>query len=76
MSSPSTAQILEQIYTSLHNDNDNIDAHIAELKSALKAAGEKSVVVDPTRLMQNNRQGRKIMQTYFRKRGVTVTFAA
>ena len=68
-------QILERIYVSLKNDNDNIDAHIDALKTALKKTGEKSVVVDPARLVQGNRQGRKIMQSYFKKRGVIVTFA-
>jgi hypothetical protein len=32
-------------------------------------------VFDPSRLAINNRQGRKTMQAYFKKRGVTVTFA-
>jgi len=68
-------QALENIYTSLHNANKDIDTHIAELKAVLKAAGQTSVVVDETRLAENNRPGRKLMQSYFRKRGVTVTFA-
>lgn len=67
-------QALENIYTSLHNDNDGLDAHIATLKSALAAAGKKDVMVDTARLVQANRQGRKLMQAYFRQRGVTVKF--
>jgi hypothetical protein len=67
-------QALEDIYASLANDNDNLDAHIAALKSAMHAAGQASVSVNPARLAQNNRQGRKMMQSYFKKRGVIVTF--
>ncbi len=43
---------------------------------ALAAEGLKEAVVEPARLAQNNRQGRKLMQSYFKKKGVTVTFAA
>lgn len=68
-------QALENIYTSLHNDNENIDAHISDLKTLLKEKGEKSVTVDAARLVQNNRQGRKMMQSYFKKRGVVVEFS-
>lgn len=68
-------QALENIYRSLANDNEDIDAHIAALKEAMQARGEKSIAVDPARLAQNNRQGRKMMQSYFKKRGVVVTFA-
>jgi hypothetical protein len=67
-------QAIEEIYTSLHNDNADIDAHIGNLKLALDASGQKEAVVEPARLAQNNRQGRKVMQAYFRKRGVTVVF--
>ena len=67
-------EALENIYTSLDNDNDDIDNQISNLKSALKDAGEKSIEVDPERLAQNNRQGRKVMQAYFKKRGVVVKF--
>ncbi len=66
-------QALENIYASLMNDNEDIDTHIVALKNAIGA--EKSVIVDPARLPQNNRQGRKMMQSYFKKRGVTVTFS-
>lgn len=69
-------QALENIYASLENDNDNIDAHIAALKQSLAAAGQKEAVFEPERLVQNNRQGRKMMQSYFKKRGVTVTFSS
>lgn len=69
-------QAIENIYTSLHNDNADIDTHIKQLKAALAAAGQKEAVFEPARLVQNNRQGRKMMQSYFKKRGVNVSFAA
>ncbi|MCX8509113.1 MAG: ferrochelatase, partial [Rhodobacteraceae bacterium] len=52
------------------------DAHIAALKLAMTAEGAKEAVFDATKLAQNNRQGRKLMQSYFKKRGVAVTFSA
>lgn len=67
-------QALDDIYASLHNDNEDIDQRIIALKIALHQQGKKSVEVDPARLPQPNRQGRKMMQSYFKKRGVTVTF--
>jgi hypothetical protein len=71
-----TAEALEKIYESLANDNVELDAAIKDLKVALAADGLKEAVVEPTRLAQNNRQGRKLMQSYFKKKGVAVTFAA
>jgi len=68
-------QAIENIYTSLDNNNDNIDGHIVALKEALATAGEKEAVFQPSRLAQNNRQGRKMMESYFKKRGVVVKFA-
>ena len=73
MSTLTVDQALENIYQSLENNNDQIDTHIVNLKAALPD-GEKSVVVDSSRLALNNRQGRKLMQSYFKKRGVIVTF--
>ena len=69
-------EALEQIYDSLANDNVEIDARIRDLKAAMTAEGVKEVVVEPARLAQNNRQGRKLMQSYFKKKGVAVAFAA
>jgi hypothetical protein len=66
----------EAVYASLENNNEDIDLHIAALKSAMAAAGEKEAVFEPTRLSQNNRAGRKMMQSYFKKRGVKVAFSA
>ena len=67
---------IEAIYKSLKSDNDDIDLRIAELKAAMKAAGEKEAKFDPARIAQNNREGRKRMQSYFKKRGVKVTFSS
>jgi hypothetical protein len=71
-----SAEALEKIYESLADDNVELDAAIKDLKAALAAEGLKEAVVEPARLAQNNRQGRKLMQSYFKKKGVTVTFAA
>ncbi len=68
-------QALESVYDSLNNDNEDIDTRIADLKSAMTANGDKEVNVDPKRLPQNNRQGRKMLQSYFKKRGVDVSFS-
>ena len=65
---------IEAIFYSLENDNHEIDERIKELKAALHEADEKEVVFDQSRLVQNNREGRKRMQSYFKKRGVTVKF--
>jgi hypothetical protein len=74
MTTLNTAQALENVYLSLENNNHEIDTHIAALKTTL--GDTKTVVVDAARLAQNNRQGRKLMQSYFKKRGVIVTFTA
>lgn len=65
---------LESVHVSLNDNNVNLDACIAALKEALASAGAKTVTMDPTRLPQNNRQGRKMLQTYFKKRGVVVEY--
>ena len=75
MTTLTVEQALENIYTSLQNDNEDIDTHIQHLKTALSVGGQSSVAVEPARLPQSNRQGRKMMQSYFKKRGVVVTFS-
>ena len=65
----------EAVYASLEKDNEDIDFHIANLKAAMTAAGEKEAAFQPERLSQNNRAGRKMMQSYFKKRGVKVVFS-
>lgn len=67
-------QAIEAIYESIHNDNEDIDNRIKALKAALEGEGKKEAVFKAERLAMNNRQGRKMMQTYFKKRGVAVVF--
>lgn len=74
MTEPTVADATNRVYESLQADNADIDLHIATLKAALARAGLKEAVFDPTRLPHNNRSGRKLMQAYFRQRGVTVKF--
>ena len=74
MTALSVEQAIQNIYDSLQNDNKDIDAHIAQLKTALANSNQKKAVFDPAKLAQNNRQGRKLMESYFKKRGVTVEF--
>ena len=66
---------INAIYESLQNDNHEIDERIAELKEKMKELGVKEAVFEPSKLAQNNRQGRKLMQSYFKKRGVSVKFS-
>jgi predicted nucleic acid-binding Zn ribbon protein len=76
MSETTVAEAIGQIYQSLQADNADIDLHIATLKMALSREGLKQAVLDPAKLVQNNRSGRKLLQAYFRQRGVTVTYTA
>ena len=76
MSETTVAEATESIYASIRADNADIDAHIATLKAAMAREGLKQAVFEPARLAHNNRQGRKLMQAYFRQRGVTVTFSS
>lgn len=62
------------VYQSLAEDNDNIDYHILNLKTAMDKEGAKEAVFSADKLAQNNRAGRKMMQSYFKKRGVKVVF--
>lgn len=76
MSEPTVAEATDSIYASLRANNADIDRHIAALKASLAREGIEQAVFDPTRLAQNNRSGRKLMQAYFRQRGVSVRFSA
>lgn len=73
--SHSVEQATEAIYQSLQNDNEDLDARIKDLKEAMKAEKKAEAVFDADRLVQNNREGRKRMQSYFKKKGVKVSFA-
>jgi polyribonucleotide nucleotidyltransferase len=75
MTNNALEQALEAIYESLHNNNEGLDKHILALKIALHAEKAKSVEIDPKRIPEPNRQGRKTMQSYFKKRGVSITFS-
>lgn len=75
MSQPTVEDAIERVYASLQADNADLDLHIATLKAALAEAGAKEAIFDPARLAQGNRSGRKLMQAYFRQRGVAVKFS-
>jgi hypothetical protein len=68
-------QATDNVYASLKADNADLDQHIAALKAAMAREGLAEAVFEPAKLAQNNRQGRKLMQAYFRKKGVKVVFA-
>lgn len=72
----SLQEATEAIYASIENDNEDLDQHIETLKSVMQDNGLKEAVFEPQRLVQNNRAGRKMMQSYFKKRGVKVSFAS
>jgi hypothetical protein len=74
MSDLAVSAAIEAVYASLRADNQDLDAHIAALKAAMAREGVKAAVFEPARLAQNNRRGRKLMQSYFKQRGVAVTF--
>ena len=74
MTDKAVTQAIEAVYTALHNNNEGLDARIVDLKTAMHGAGVKVATIEAARLPQNNRQGRKMMQTYFKKRGVALEF--
>tara|TARA_R110002072_G_scaffold122737_3_gene257571 strand:+ start:1190 stop:1426 length:237 start_codon:yes stop_codon:yes gene_type:complete len=76
MSALSVDQAIEAIYQSLQDENDDLDGLIKSLKAALAAQGQKEAIFETARLVQGNREGRKRMQSYFKKRGVSVSFKA
>ncbi|MBU1304891.1 MAG: hypothetical protein KKF33_05150 [Alphaproteobacteria bacterium] len=76
MSDITVSQAIDAIYVSIKNNNEDLDTHIAALKAAMAHEGVKEAVFEPAKLAQSNRQGRKIMQSYFKKKGVPVGFTA
>jgi hypothetical protein len=70
------SQAIDNIYASIKNNNEDLDVHITALKAAMANEGVKEAVFEPGKLAQSNRQGRKIMQSYFKKKGVSVSFSA
>lgn len=75
MSEPTVAEAIDAIYTSIRNDNADLDLHIAALKAAMGREGLKEATFETAKLAQPNRSGRKLMQAYFRKKGVAIGFA-
>jgi hypothetical protein len=75
MTNAALTKALEDIYASLHNDNEDLDQRIIALKILLHAEKTKAVEIDPAKIPQPNRQGRKMLQSYFQKRGITVIFS-
>jgi hypothetical protein len=51
---------IEAIYASIKNNNEDLDLHIAALKAAMAAEGAKEA---------------KLMQAYFKKKGIAISFA-
>lgn len=74
MSTISVSEAIDAIYASIKNDNEELDSHIAALKGAMAREGVKEATFETAKLVQPNRQGRKLMQSYFRKKGVAVGF--
>jgi hypothetical protein len=76
MSDLTLAEATDNIYASIKNDNEDLDLHIAALKAAMQREGKKEAVFEVTKLAQPNRAGRKLLEAYFRKKGVAVVFTA
>lgn len=75
MSDITVSEATDAVYASIKNNNEDLDLHIAALKAAMAREGAKEAVFETAKLAQGNRQGRKLMQAYFKKKGVTVSFA-
>lgn len=75
MSDITVSEATDAVYASIKNNNEDLDLHIAALKAAMAREGVKEAVFETAKLAQGNRQGRKLMQAYFKKKGVTVSFA-
>lgn len=75
MSDITVSAAIEAIYTSIRNDNEDLDLHVAALKGAMAKEGVKEAVFETSKLAQPNRQGRKLMQAYFRKKGIDISFS-
>lgn len=75
MSDMTVSQAIEAICASIKNDNDELDARIADLKAAMAREGASEATFETGKLAQPNRQGRKLMQAYFKKKGIAIGFA-
>ncbi len=67
-------QALEQVYTSLNNDNEAIDECIATLRKEMQQEKATEVEIESVKLPVPNREGRNMLKSYFKKRGVKVKF--
>ena len=74
MSDITLSEAIDNIYASIKADNKDLLEHIAALKAAMAREGAKEAIFDPTKLAQNNRQGRKLMQAFFRQKGIKIDF--
>jgi hypothetical protein len=74
MSDLTLAEATANIYTSIRNDNEDLDSHIAALKAAMAREGATEATFETTKLAQPNRAGRKLLEAYFRRKGVAVSF--
>ena len=74
MSDITLSEAIDNIYASLKADNKDLLDHIAALKAAMAREGAKEAIFDPSKLAQNNRQGRKLMQAFFRQKGIKIDF--
>ena len=74
MSDITLTEAIDNIYASLREDNKDLLTHIAALKAAMAREGAKEAIFDPAKLAQNNRQGRKLMQAFFRQKGIKIDF--
>ena len=75
MSTNTLEQATEGLYTALNSDElSEIDTALIALRSELDKVNEKSIEIEPTRLPNNTRQGRRMLQSYSAKRGIKVTF--
>lgn len=74
MSDITLSEAIDAIYASLKADNKDLLVQIAALKAVMARDGVKEAIFDPTKLAQNNRQGRKLMQAFFRQKGIKIDF--
>jgi hypothetical protein len=75
LADPTVTEAVDAIYASMKENNKELDIHIAALKAAMAREGVQEAMFEPAKLAQNNRQGRKLMQSYFRKKCVAVSFS-
>lgn len=74
MSDITLSEAIDNIYASIKADNKDLLEHMTALKAAMAREGAKEAIFDPTKLAQNNRQGRKLMQAFFRQKGIKIDF--